>query len=882
MSYDFGTIDIGDVIGAQAFTISNSSSLARASSCSAPVLSNAIDFQLLSDNCGTNDLLVSSNCMVSVEPIPQSIGLKTTTLSRTCVYGGTVSTTANQITVTALGPVLSISPTNYNFNNIYVGNNSSSEWFYIQNDGADATGCTAPVLSNTTDFSILYDGCDLNDLENSNSCAIEIQANPTGTGLKTTTLSRSCVGASVTTNISVNGVLLADWQQEYGLTNLGVVQPNKSSIEMTLFFRNPNSQPLINCTTPTIDNSSDFTLTNYTCSAGGQASQSSCFVTVRAHPTSPGIKNTAIHRSCGEIGGDKIYNIEATGIDPNPGAFTPPQILAGLNHNCFLTQYGKVLCWGDFTHDPGGGEISTISLPENISGNSLSDVVNISMNLYSNGSDEYFCAVIGGVGVNAGKVTCRSSLAEFPINSGQTWVSNLNNVNQVAVGDSHKCALIGSGVDTGKVKCWGSNYYGGLGDGTNTSSYANPVFVSGLTDIIQVVAGAGYSCALSGGGVDAGKVKCWGSNYHGSLGNGDNSGHDTNSPNLVVNLDNVSQISAGAYHTCAVIGSGIDTGKVKCWGWNVNSQLGDGTTTSRVTPVFVNGLTNVSQVSSGAYHTCALIGSGPDLGKVKCWGNNEMGQLGDGTTTLQLNPVFVNGLTNASQVSSGAINTCAYIGSGVETGKVKCWGDDVKGKLGDGTQAFKTTFQKINSIDSASQVSTNGYSVCALISAGVDSGKVKCWGRPNATPLSTGNVVALPTAIIGIDNSTQFSMGVFHTCALIGSGIDAGKVKCWGFNGYGQLGDGTTAVRVNPVLVNNVLNSIQVSSGSTHSCALIGSGIDAGKVKCWGYNGEGQLGNGTNVSQYNAVFVSGLSEVSYIAARGQHTCAVIGSGIDAG
>jgi alpha-tubulin suppressor-like RCC1 family protein len=242
----------------------------------------------------------------------------------------------------------------------------------------------------------------------------------------------------------------------------------------------------------------------------------------------------------------------------------------------------------------------------------------------------------------------------------------------ISAGGSHTCAI----TSFGGVKCWGDNYYGALGDGTGSYTTA-PLDVSGITaNMIAVSTGAYHTCALS----SSGSVKCWGYNYYGQLGDGTRT--DRLTPVDVSGLTSgVSVISTGGSHTCAL----TSTGGVKCWGYNYYGQLGDGTTTQRTTPVDVSGLTSgVSVISTGGSHTCALTSTGG----VKCWGRNDYGQVGDGTTTNRASPVDVSGLTSGViAISVGTDHTCAV----TSTGGVKCWGDKSYGQVGDGTPFYRST-----------------------------------------------------------------------------------------------------------------------------------------------------------------------------------------------
>ncbi len=203
----------------------------------------------------------------------------------------------------------------------------------------------------------------------------------------------------------------------------------------------------------------------------------------------------------------------------------------------------------------------------------------------------------------------------------------------ITAGGDHTCAIL----DDGSVRCWGSNSDGQLGDGTTTSRNtptALSSWPSGRT-AVAITAGGYHTCAI----LDDGSVRCWGYNSGGQLGDGTTTSRNTPTAIMWWNPSGrtTAAITAGDYHTCAI----FDDGSVRCWGWNDDGQLGDGTTTSRNTSTALSswpsGRTAVA-ITAGDYHTCAIL----DDGSVRCWGYNNHGQLGDGTSTNRYTPTSVN------------------------------------------------------------------------------------------------------------------------------------------------------------------------------------------------------------------------------------------------
>jgi alpha-tubulin suppressor-like RCC1 family protein len=297
-------------------------------------------------------------------------------------------------------------------------------------------------------------------------------------------------------------------------------------------------------------------------------------------------------------------------------------------------------------------------------------------------------------------------------------------------------------------------------------------------------------------------------------------------------------VAVGSQHSCARTTSNA----IKCWGYNGNGRLGDGTTTDRHTPVFVDALTNgMTTVAGGGDHTCAIN----NTGRLQCWGWNYYGQVGDGTTDERHTPEIVDGFTHgAAAVSNGVAHTCALNTAGA----VKCWGLNGNGQLGDGTLAERHT--PVSVMGGVTAIAAGYHHTCALTSAGA----VKCWGDNANGQLGDGTRTdrRRPIAVPGMTNGVKaIAAGAYHTCAITGQG----GVKCWGWNGFGQLGDGTIIDRRSPVFVDALTHGVaRIAAGYGHTCAK----TTTGRLKCWGANGNAQLGDGTLVSRRTPVFVDGF------------------------
>jgi alpha-tubulin suppressor-like RCC1 family protein len=295
-----------------------------------------------------------------------------------------------------------------------------------------------------------------------------------------------------------------------------------------------------------------------------------------------------------------------------------------------------------------------------------------------------------------------------------TQVGTGTNWGSVSGGGWHTC-----GVKTdGTFWCWGWNNYGQLGIGSFGGYFYSPMQIGSFTNWVSVSAGWRHTCGVRNDGT----LWCWGRNFHSQLGDGTTV--DTNSPTQVPGTNWVF-VSAGIDHTC-----GVSTDRTLwCWGWNIFGQLGDGTTVDKNTPTQVSG-TNWASVSTGGNHTCGVKTDGT----LWCWGDNFYGQLGIGSVAGVLTPTQVGTATNWVSVSSaGGVHTC-----GVKTdGTLWCWGRNEFGQLGDGTTVDKNTPTQVGTGTNWGSIFAGFDHTCGIKT----DGTLWCWGHNNYGQLGDGTTV---------------------------------------------------------------------------------------------------------------------------------------------
>jgi alpha-tubulin suppressor-like RCC1 family protein len=351
----------------------------------------------------------------------------------------------------------------------------------------------------------------------------------------------------------------------------------------------------------------------------------------------------------------------------------------------------------------------------------------------------------------------------------------------------------------------------------------------------HMAAGGFHALALKADGT----LFAWGFNTSGQVGDGTTT--TRRSPVAVSSLTDVVAVAAGGEHSLAV----KRDGSVWAWGRNNYGQLGDGTTASyRSSPVQVAELSNVLAVAAGTYHSLAVTASG-DLW---AWGLNATGQLGDGTNTLRRSPVPVTTVSGVIAVDAGLYHSLALLSDS----SVWAWGQNLKGQLGDGTTTNRNVPTRVFALTGITAIASGDTFSMALKSDGLPSGEPWSWGDNADGQLADGTLTNRPRPNAGGRSTVAITAGGSHSLAIGRDGSLAGA----GRNEFGALGDGSTTSTTYAVRAMGLEDALMADGGGRFSLAVRTDGA----LVAFGYNGYGELGLGSTVSyETSPVEVPGMA-----------------------
>lgn len=604
---------------------------------------------------------------------------------------------------------------------------------------------------------------------------------------------------------------------------------------------------------------------------------------------------------------------EVFGLSDIPLGGPVADVVLGGSHTCALLQSGAVRCWGENAYGRlGYGHTQRLGDDETL--DELTDVAMPGPVRKLVAGEAHTCALFENGGVR-----CWGQGNYGALGHGSTshWGDSANKtpataadiatggqVVDIAAGAQHTCALLTSS----EVTCWGAGSAGRLGYGNvSNRNTPGPGLDLGQSNAFQIAAGGVHTCVID----NAGAVRCWGEGGAGRLGTGTpaavlaagdaliapvlaegpgctDTGEDSNEDGVPDACNSVTAVVAGSAHTCAL----LDTGRVRCWGRSDFGQLGYASTASvgasnhpaSVGDVDVGG--RVIQLVAGDHHTCALL----ETGSVRCWGVGSVGQLGYGNidnigdteTPASAGNVDVGG--RVIQLAAGYAHTCALL----ETGSVRCWGYGAQGRLGYGnTDDIGDTETPASAGDvdvggAVAELAAGGGHTCAILS----DGRLRCWGYGSYGQLGTGSSAHIgdgetPASVSPVPFNgpvVQVVAGEYHTCAR----LRGGTVRCWGRSNYGQLGYHSTSTLYSPGGdVNLGGPALHLSTSNDHNCAVLEGGV----VRCWGHGGNYKLGYGevNNVGDNEHPYQAGpvnLGGPAYgVAAGGSHSCAVVSGAV---
>jgi alpha-tubulin suppressor-like RCC1 family protein len=551
--------------------------------------------------------------------------------------------------------------------------------------------------------------------------------------------------------------------------------------------------------------------------------------------------------------GDNYYGQLGNGYDKN--TINSPvmvryidkvmQIASGFNFSMALQEDGSVWSWGiNDVGQLGNGDTQEETTP--VWHSSLKDVSAISAGkshaaalqkdgtVYTWGDNSF-----GQLGVPANE-NVRKDYHVIP-----DQVADLKNINSIGMGLDFSFAV----NQDGTLSAWGNNLFGQLGDGTTTPQFVpvlakqfnaslSPPPIPGkgqvlISSIKPVPVAAGDASVLA---IKNDRLFVWGENGFGQLGNGSSTSRLT--PESIDAVPNLTAVAAGTSHSLAITKDGA------LWsaGLNYFGQLGDGSMENRSEWKQVSSIINAVAADAGNSHSIVLLNNGT----VWTFGDNTYGQLGDDSTSvIRAEPGIVSDLSNIIAVAAGYNFSLALQNDGT----VWSWGDNSDGQLGDGTLGAKHHPVQVNGLTGIIAIAAGKNHSLALR----NDGTVWSWGYNSSGQLGEGTTVnrTMPQQVKGLSGVSAISGGGFHSSALK---MD-GTVWTWGLNSFGQLGDGTVVSQSSPIQVKSITDAAYISAGSTYNVAVKKDGT----VWAWGANYSGQLADGTWKNEAIPTLITGFS-----------------------
>ncbi|MBS1961169.1 MAG: choice-of-anchor D domain-containing protein [Bdellovibrionales bacterium] len=805
VTYAFGSKNVGSSTDAT-LTIANSGTLAATSlnltGLSAPITFKGGTYPGTGGTCAAS-LAGSSSCTVVVTYAPTSAGATSKTLN--VGYFDTNSTTSTSQSITGTGVALaSLSVTNpvadpYNYGTVTIGASAVDQTFTVSNSGGQSaltmagSGLAAPFSFKGGTYPGTGGTCG-GTLAASTTCTMVVSFLPTTPGADSATLDLAYDDGSGSTIHLTRGVQgtgatpavisISDGATyDYGSKSVGSTTSHTFTLTNSA-GSTATSLAGVALTAPFAYKGGAFPGTGGNCTTS-LAGNSACTVVVDFSPTGVGgFSETFSVTYNGGIGSQSAdRSVTGTG-----GSVANLTISDGPTYNYGSVVKGYTVTKTFTVSNVGGATASSVSgaalsAPFSYLGGSFPGTGGTCGATIGVGGT---CTVLvkfapTATGAASGTLTVNYNDSVSATSSARALSGSGATIVKIAGGSAHTCAL----YSTGAVKCWGSNFYGQLGDGTNTDS-ATPVTVAGVLTATDLAAGSNHTCAM----LSNGRINCWGADNAGQL--GDNATlANQNSPAQVATYTDFTMVAAGGDVSCGLRSGGT----IVCWGDDTEGANGNNATlSSNATPVTVTGSTTVTMtdVSVGRGHACGRKSDNT----FRCWGSDSYGQLGNGGANTNSGvPVTPAPGTALSSVAGGNVS-CAMLSGGT----VKCWGADDVGQLGD-------------NVTLASQTS--------------------------------------PVTVAGLANMTSIKLGLKHGCALNASNT----VVCWGLDSSGQIGDNASYTnQPTPVAVSGLTGVSAIGVGENQSFAILSSGLVYG----WGANASGQLGDGTSANRPTPVLVQGL------------------------